>query len=84
MGWSSWRPGDPDFEIRYNRCELPVPLTIDQNAWLNYAVIVNTTQTGASVRLNQRGEINAFRRSRYLARTTPISRRISAGDETPR
>ncbi|MFN3745613.1 MAG: hypothetical protein ACK4TL_12990 [Hyphomicrobiaceae bacterium] len=36
------------------------PLTIDQNAWLNYAVIVTTTGTGSSVKLNQHGEINGI------------------------
>ena len=36
------------------------PLTIDQSAWLNYAVVVNTSQKGSDLKLNQRGEINGI------------------------
>ena len=36
------------------------PLTIDQNAWLNYAVIVNTSQKGSDLKLNQRGDTNGI------------------------
>lgn len=36
------------------------PLAIDQNAWLNYAVIVNTTNTPSNLALKQRGTINAI------------------------
>ncbi len=36
------------------------PLTIVQNAWLNYAIVVTTARTDSDVRLNQRGEINAI------------------------
>jgi hypothetical protein len=36
------------------------PLEINQSAWLNYAIVVNTTQKDSSLRLNQRGEINGI------------------------
>jgi hypothetical protein len=36
------------------------PLVIDQSAWLNYAVIVNTAQKESNLRINQRGEINGI------------------------
>lgn len=36
------------------------PLTIDQRAWLNYAIIVSTAGKDSNIRLNQRGEINAI------------------------
>lgn len=36
------------------------PLTINQRAWLNYAIIVNTVGNDSNIRLNQRGEINAI------------------------
>lgn len=36
------------------------PLEINQNAWLNYTVIVNATEKGSSLVVNQRGEINGI------------------------
>lgn len=36
------------------------PLTIDQSAWLNYAVIVNTSQKASDLKLNQRGDTNGI------------------------
>ncbi|MGE0766997.1 MAG: hypothetical protein AB7L90_11075 [Hyphomicrobiaceae bacterium] len=36
------------------------PSTIDQNAWLNYAIIVNTLDTPSHVSVTQRGTINGI------------------------
>ncbi len=36
------------------------PLTIDQSAWLNYAIVVNTTKKESDLRINQRGTVNAI------------------------
>jgi hypothetical protein len=36
------------------------PLSINQNAWLNYAVIVNTVKKDSDLRLSQRGNINGI------------------------
>ena len=36
------------------------PLAIDQNAWLNYTVIVNTVRKESDLTVNQRGEINGI------------------------
>jgi hypothetical protein len=36
------------------------PLVIDQNAWLNYAVIVNTAHKDSNLRINQRGDTNGI------------------------
>lgn len=36
------------------------PLFIDQNAWLNYAVILNTSKKDSSIALSQRGNINGI------------------------
>ena len=36
------------------------PLEINQNAWLNYTVIVNTMKKGSDLRINQRGEMNGI------------------------
>ncbi len=36
------------------------PLTIDQSAWLNYAVIVNTSHKDSNLRINQRGDTNGI------------------------
>ena len=36
------------------------PLTIDQSAWLNYAIIVNTAGKDSNIRLNQRGDTNGI------------------------
>lgn len=36
------------------------PLVIDQSAWLNYAVIVNTAHKDSNLRINQRGEVNGI------------------------
>lgn len=36
------------------------PLTIDQSAWLNYAIVVNTTKKESDLRLNQHGTINGI------------------------
>jgi hypothetical protein len=41
-------------------CAHAEPFVIDQNAWMNYTVIVNTTKNGSSLKINQRGEINAI------------------------
>jgi hypothetical protein len=36
------------------------PLVINQDAWLNYAVIVNTSRKDSDLKINQRGEINGI------------------------
>jgi hypothetical protein len=36
------------------------PLVIDQSAWMNYTVIANATKNGSSLKIQQRGEINAI------------------------
>lgn len=36
------------------------PLAIDQSAWLNYAIVVNTTSEGSNLRLKQQGSINGI------------------------
>jgi hypothetical protein len=36
------------------------PLAIDQRAWLNYAIIVNTAGKDSNIRLNQRGNTNGI------------------------
>lgn len=35
-------------------------LTIDQTAWLNYAIIVNTSKEGSDIRLGQHGTVNGI------------------------
>ncbi|HWV79914.1 MAG TPA: hypothetical protein VNZ50_00660 [Hyphomicrobiaceae bacterium] len=35
-------------------------VTIDQKAWLNYAIIVNTSKEGSDLRLSQHGTINGI------------------------
>ena len=36
------------------------PLAIDQTAWLNYAIIVNTSKDGSNVSLTQNGMVNSI------------------------
>ena len=36
------------------------PLSIDQNAWLNYAIVVNTVRKGSDIAISQRGNINGI------------------------
>jgi len=36
------------------------PLVIDQSAWLNYAIVVNTVKKEADLRLKQHGTINGI------------------------
>lgn len=36
------------------------PLVINQDAWLNYAVIVNTSRRDSDLRINQRGDTNGI------------------------
>lgn len=36
------------------------PLAIDQKAWLNYAIVVNTVKKDSDLRLSQRGHINGI------------------------
>jgi hypothetical protein len=36
------------------------PIAINQDAWLNYAVIANAAQIGSDLRLNQHGTVNGI------------------------
>jgi hypothetical protein len=36
------------------------PLAIDQTAWLNYAIIVNTSKDGSNLSLSQNGVVNGI------------------------
>lgn len=36
------------------------PLVINQDAWLNYAVIVNTSRKDSDLKINQRGDTNGI------------------------
>jgi len=36
------------------------PVEINQDAWLNYAVIATTAQNGSDIRLNQHGAVNGI------------------------